>query len=105
MAISATQSLGKVPPAVSGSVPSNEFIGPQENDSGSQSRLDEPRIRRPQTSPKGLPREALGNSVATYLRAFSAEDWEIVDQIHQRAGGMTWLRYKSLKGKNAPAPI
>jgi four helix bundle protein len=37
--------------------------------------------------------------LARDLEVLSREDWSKLDQLHQRAGGMTWLLYKSLLPK------
>jgi four helix bundle protein len=39
--------------------------------------------------------------LARDLGILSQEDWSKLDQLHQRAGGMTWLLYKSLLPKAA----
>jgi four helix bundle protein len=42
--------------------------------------------------------------LARDLKILSEEDWARLDQLHQKAGGMTWLLYKSLTAKKV-API
>jgi four helix bundle protein len=34
--------------------------------------------------------------LAKDLEILSEQDWRSLDQLHQKAGGMTWLLYKSL---------
>jgi four helix bundle protein len=41
--------------------------------------------------------------LARDLRILSQQDWAQLDEIHRRAGGMTWLLYKSLLAKKATA--
>jgi four helix bundle protein len=39
--------------------------------------------------------------LARELKILTDEQWSMLDQLHHRAGGMTWLLYKSLlKGRN-----
>lgn len=42
--------------------------------------------------------------LARDLKILSDDEWERLDQIHQRAGGMTWLLYKSMNGIRVPTP-
>jgi four helix bundle protein len=42
--------------------------------------------------------------LARDLKILSDEEWGRLDQIHQKAGGMTWLLYKSLNGTRVPSP-
>lgn len=41
--------------------------------------------------------------LAKELGMMSHQDWANLDQLHQKAGGMTWLLYKSLLPKKSPA--
>jgi len=41
--------------------------------------------------------------LARDLKILSDEEWGRLDQIHQKAGGMTWLLYKSLNDKRVSA--
>jgi four helix bundle protein len=43
--------------------------------------------------------------LARDLKILSDEEWGRLEKIHQNAGGMTWLLYKSLSAKSVPAPI
>jgi four helix bundle protein len=43
--------------------------------------------------------------LARDLKILSQEDWARLDGIHRRAGGMTWLLYKSLLARKATAAI
>jgi len=43
--------------------------------------------------------------LARDLKILSQEDWARLDDIHRRAGCMTWLLYKSLLAKKATAAI
>src|SRR2546421_8590520 len=38
--------------------------------------------------------------LARDLKILADEEWGRLDQIHQKAGGMTWLLYKSLNDKS-----
>jgi hypothetical protein len=37
--------------------------------------------------------------LAKALRVLLAEEWQRLDELHRKAGGMTWLLYKSLRDK------
>jgi four helix bundle protein len=41
--------------------------------------------------------------LAKELRMLSEKEWGDLDQLHQQAGGMTWLLYKSLLPKKSPS--
>ena len=41
--------------------------------------------------------------LAKDLKILSDEEWERLDQLHGKAGGMTWLLYKSLAAKKVTA--
>jgi four helix bundle protein len=41
--------------------------------------------------------------LAKDLKILSDEEWGRLDQIHQKAGGMTWLLYKSLNDRKVLA--
>src|SRR5688572_9657313 len=41
--------------------------------------------------------------LARDLKILSDEEWSKLDQIQQRAGGMTWLLYKSISGGRVTA--
>jgi four helix bundle protein len=43
--------------------------------------------------------------LAKDLEIISQEDWSRIDQLHRKAGGMTWLLYKSLFTKKVTARI
>jgi four helix bundle protein len=43
--------------------------------------------------------------LARDLKILTGEEWGRLDQFHQKAGGMTWLLYKSLSAKSVPVPI
>ena len=38
--------------------------------------------------------------LARDLKILPEETWRELDQIHQRAGGMTWLLYKAISGRH-----
>ena len=42
--------------------------------------------------------------LARDLKILSQEEWARLDELHRKAGGMTWLLYKSLVAKKATAP-
>jgi four helix bundle protein len=42
--------------------------------------------------------------LAKDLELISLEEWRRIDQLHRRAGGMTWLLYKSLLVKKTARP-
>ena len=42
-------------------------------------------------------------TLARDLKIVSQEEWVQLDELHRKAGGMTWLLYKSLPGKKATA--
>jgi hypothetical protein len=41
--------------------------------------------------------------LAKDLEIISQEEWSRIDQLHRKAGGMTWLLYKSLLTKKVTA--
>jgi four helix bundle protein len=41
--------------------------------------------------------------LAKDLEIISQEEWSRIDQLHRKAGGMTWLLYKSLLPKKVAA--
>ena len=42
--------------------------------------------------------------LARDLKILSDEEWRRLDQIHQKAGGMTWLLYKSMSSRSGTGP-
>ena len=43
--------------------------------------------------------------LARDLKILSDEDWGMLDQLQQKAGGMTWLLYRSLTARKVVTPI
>jgi four helix bundle protein len=43
--------------------------------------------------------------LAKELGILSDEDWNRLDQLHQKAGGMTWLLYKSMLPRKSPSNL
>jgi four helix bundle protein len=43
--------------------------------------------------------------LAKDLEIISQEEWSRIDQLHRKAGGMTWLLYKSLLTKKVAAAM